>query len=109
MNISNYKSLIGQKIKQLRLSRKMTQEDFCNEIELEISNLSNIENGKALPSLQTIFKILTVFRIEPNSFFNFINWDEESENPLNLELNERIKLLPEDLQLNFLNILKNIK
>lgn len=109
MDISNYKSILGQKIKYLRLSEKMTQEEFCNRIELENSNLSNIENGKTLPSLQTIIKIITVFRVEPNSFFNFIEWKPEAESTLMIEIIEYLRLLPDDLKKSFLEILKNIK
>lgn len=109
MDINNYKSIIGQKVKHLRLSENMTQEEFCNSIDLEISNLSNIENGKTLPSFQTIVKILAIFQTEPNEFFNFVNWNEEPENPLNLEINERIKLLPDDLKTNLLEVIKSLK
>ena len=54
----------------------LTQENFCNEIDLEIPNLSNIENGKSYPSLQTITKIIQRFKIEPNDLFNISFYDD---------------------------------
>ncbi len=70
------KFYIGQKIKQIRTSMGLTQENFCNEIDLEIPNLSNIENGKSYPSLQTITKIIQRFKIEPNDLFNISFYDD---------------------------------
>lgn len=87
----------------------MTQEEFCNKIELEISNLSNIENGKTFPSIQTIVKILTAFQTSPNDFFSFVQWQEEVESPLDIEINEHVKLLPEELKAHLLEILKKIR
>lgn len=77
MTDNNYKKLLGQRIKAIRNSLGLTQENFCNEINLEISNLSNIENGKYFPSLQTLFKIINTFKIEPNELFNINFYDKE--------------------------------
>ena len=66
----DYKKILGCKIKAIRNSLQLTQESFCNEINLEIPNLSNIENGKNFPSVQTILNILNKFNIEPNELFD---------------------------------------
>lgn len=76
MDDKNYKNILGQKIKQIRNSMKLTQEGFCNEIDLEISNLSNIENGKSFPSMQTLTKIISKFNIEPNFIFDTSFYDK---------------------------------
>lgn len=87
MDISNYKFIIAKKIKNIRISNRMTQEEFCNAIDLEISNLSNIENCKTMPSLQTMVKILNVFKLEPNEFFNFVDWEQKNVSALDIEIN----------------------
>lgn len=38
--------------------------------------MSNIENGKSYPSLQTLNKIITTFKIEPNELFNISFYDK---------------------------------
>lgn len=43
------KLLIGEKIKEIRAKRKITQEAFSEMIGLEPSSLSNIETGKSFP------------------------------------------------------------
>lgn len=78
MDEQNFKILLGKRIKQIRNTLGLTQEAFCNKIQLEIPNLSNIENGKSYPSMQTLWKIITAFDIEPNELFNF-SFYENSE------------------------------
>lgn len=76
MNDTDGKLVIGKKIKQIRSSLGLTQESFCEAIELEITNLSRIENGKSYPSVQTLRKIITVFNIEPNELFDQSFYDK---------------------------------
>lgn len=72
------KEKIGRNIKRIRTSLNLTQEAFCNGINLENSNLSNIENGKSYPSLQTLIKIIDVYNIEPNELFNANFYSDEA-------------------------------
>lgn len=75
MQNTNQNNILGKRIKQIRKSLKLTQQAFCNKIDLEISNLSKIERGKSEPSLQTILKIIQVLNIEPNELFDKRNFD----------------------------------
>lgn len=70
------KNFLGINIKKLRNSLGLTQEEFCSFINLEVPNLSKIENGKSLPSLQTLIKIIEKFNIEPNDLFNIRFYDK---------------------------------
>ena len=75
------KILIGQKIKEIRKNYNLTQEKFCEKIGIEPSSLSNIENGKSFPSMQTVLKIMEEFGILPDNFFDYeyLKPDEELE------------------------------
>lgn len=103
------RNLLSVRVKRIRAINKMTQEEFCERIKIEVPTLSNIENGKNAPSLQTIINILESFKMSPNDFFNFVNWETANKDLTESEINERVKLLSEDLKLNFLEILRNIK
>ena len=48
----------------------MTQEQFSEKIGIESPSLSNIENGKSFPSMQTVLKIMEEFDILPQEFFD---------------------------------------
>lgn len=54
---------IGSKIKNLRKSRKMTQEDFAARIGVSRSTLSCYEIGQRTPSLKTLTDIAEIFGI----------------------------------------------
>jgi len=48
---------VGQRLKKLRKSQKITLKDLSEKINLSISLCSQIENAKAMPSLLTLYKI----------------------------------------------------
>ena len=64
------KKLFGLKIKEVRKKSGLTQEKFCEQIGIEPTSLSNIENGKSFPSMQTILNIFNVFNVSPEDFFD---------------------------------------
>ena len=55
---------IGKKIKQLRLRRQMTQNELAGE-QVSRNMLSLIENGKAVPSLQTLEAFAERLKVTP--------------------------------------------
>ena len=54
---------IGAKIKNLRKSRKMTQEDFAQRIGVSRSTLSCYEIGQRTPSLKTLQEIAEIIGV----------------------------------------------
>lgn len=79
------KKLIGCKIREIRRKSGLTQEQFSEKIDIEPPSLSNIENGKTFPSMQTVLKIMTTFGVEPQEFFDNRYYEEEAiiENKVN--------------------------
>ena len=47
---------IGKKIIEIRKERNMTQEDFANIFHVTRQTVSNWENEKSYPDLQTLFE-----------------------------------------------------
>lgn len=64
------KRLLGANIKQIRKSKNLTQDNFSEQIGIEPSSLSNIENGKSFPSAHTLFRIQEKFSVSANDIFN---------------------------------------
>lgn len=54
---------IGIKIKNLRKSRKLTQEDFAEKIGVSRSTLSCYEIGQRTPTLKTLQHIADIFGV----------------------------------------------
>jgi len=61
---------LGQKIKQLRTDKEMSQPELAQLIGIEQSYLSKLENDKAFPSDDMFNQILNAFDIEFEGFIN---------------------------------------
>lgn len=60
---------IGRKLRQLRLKRKIALTDLGRQTSLSASMLSQLENGKLVPTLPTLARIALVFEIGLDHFF----------------------------------------
>src|SRR3954453_20952011 len=65
--ISNYD--IGAKLRHLRLRKKIALVDLGKHTGLSASMLSQLENGKLIPTLPTLARIATVFDVGLEFFF----------------------------------------
>lgn len=65
------KKLLGKRIKEIRKSRKYTQEQLSEQIGIETSSLSGIESGRFFPSLHVLDKMSSVLEVELVEFFKF--------------------------------------
>ena len=70
-NMDNKRRLIGKKIKEIRKKTNLTQDKFSEQIGIEPQSLSNIENGKSFPSMQTVLNIMEKFHTTPQEFFDY--------------------------------------
>ena len=61
--------LVGQKIRQIRKSRHLTQAELASRIGVTQSDLSRMENGEYKVGLDTLFRILQVFELSMSHFF----------------------------------------
>ena len=53
---------IGNKIKALRVSQKITQNEFATRLGVTKSAISSYENGSRLPSYDILIKISRIFK-----------------------------------------------
>ena len=90
--------LVGQRIRQLRKSRHLTQADLASRIGITQSDLSRMESGEYKVGLDTLFKILHVFELSMSRFFEEApEVHEPAETPD--ELPEREQLLADFTEL----------
>jgi transcriptional regulator with XRE-family HTH domain len=61
---------IGRKLRQLRLKKKIALTDLGRQTDLSASMLSQLENGKLVPTLPTLARIALVFEIGLEHFFS---------------------------------------
>ena len=55
--MTNESSKLGKNLKRIRIAKRITQGDIVRKLGLGRGFISNIENGKANPTLSTIAKI----------------------------------------------------
>ncbi|MBR3605729.1 MAG: helix-turn-helix transcriptional regulator [Candidatus Gastranaerophilales bacterium] len=65
------KKSFGARIKEIRESRKMNQEQLAELVGLESRHLSRIETGKSFTTLENISKIANVLDVELSELFSF--------------------------------------
>lgn len=82
---------IGNKIKQVRLSNKYTQEYVAENIDISTDLLRNIENGRNIGSLPTLLNLCNFLKITPNYLFAELLTFEE--NTLDTDLKTYFKSL----------------
>jgi len=62
--------LVGSRIRSLRKDRELTQADLASRIGIQQSDLCRMENGEYKVSLETLFRILSVFEMNIAEFFH---------------------------------------
>ncbi|WP_323702741.1 XRE family transcriptional regulator [Mammaliicoccus sp. Dog046] len=61
---------IGEKLKNLRHQKNLTQEELGERTDLSKGYISQLERNLSSPSMETFLNILDVLGVEPSEFFN---------------------------------------
>jgi len=79
------KELLGARIKELRKSRKLSQEELAELIGVEPQHMSRIESGRSYPSLDRLEKISIALRVPLKDFFEFMHLEDVIERLENID------------------------
>lgn len=79
MNKDDLALYVGEKIKQLRLSRGMTQEDLAELLDTTKQSIGRYENGTRKISQDLIFELADIFKCSINDFFPKTNQSSSIE------------------------------
>ena len=74
------------RLTQLRIKHGVSARDMSLSIGQNASYINNIENGKALPSMNVFFYICEYFNISPQEFFSYENPNPEKTKQLEYDL-----------------------
>ncbi len=104
-------NFIGARIKELRKSKKYTQDKFAELIGIDAKHLSRVECSRTQPSLNLLNKISQVLEIDILELFNIKHLENQRFRNKE-ELIDEINLILADSDLSkirlFYKILKNI-
>ena len=89
----NFKK-IGFKIKERRQSIGITQEYVANFLDVNPSHISNIECGRANPSLTALIKIANILKCSVDYFINeeyTFQLESDNESTLDVQIMNKLK------------------
>lgn len=70
---------LGEKIKQLRKSKGISQEELASMLKINRNYLSRIETGKSEPTSSILKQIAEIFSIDLNSLLDIIDEDRNTD------------------------------
>ena len=99
--------VIGKKIKDRRKSLGITQEFIANQLEVNPSHISNIECGRANPSLSALVKIANILHCSVDFFISgeYIFPIEDKKNTLDYKIMDKLKYRDNDFKIKILKIM----
>jgi transcriptional regulator with XRE-family HTH domain len=90
------KVLLGERIRELRKARGLTQEQLAELVEVEQKHVSRLELGKSYPTIERLEKIAEALNVQLKDFFDFMHLD--SPDTRALKIDELVKGMNEDYQ-----------
>ena len=73
------KKHFAQRLREIRKSKGLTQEEICEITGMDVSNYSKIETGKVAPSLPSLQKLITYAKFSPNEVFEYSHLESETD------------------------------
>ena len=99
---------IGLKIKERRQMQGVTQEFIANHLDVNPSHISNIECGRAHPSLTALIKIANILQCSIDYFISgeyTYKMDRKKEKSLDDEIMDKLRHYDSDKKIKVLKIM----
>ena len=71
--MDNIKSKFGNKVREIRKSKGLSQESFAGLADIDRTYIADIENGKRNVSIVIVYKIAKAFKISISKLFSDID------------------------------------
>lgn len=96
--MSELKKLLGKRIREIRIAKKLTQEELSELTDIGASSISKIESGHFHPTDENLERIAKALKVEPYKLYMFNHQKDTKEllqdiqTMLNKATEEEIKL-----------------
>lgn len=91
-------NVIGQRLKQARLAKNLTQEDLAEQINISVAFLSRVERGNSHINLKRLTQVCKLLDVDEGYILNGVS--NTSENYLSKEFSDLLqKCTPEKQRL----------
>ena len=95
-------SIIGERLKQARIDKKLTQEKLAEKLDVSVAFLSRIERGSSYINLKRLHQICNILGVTEGEILNGVSKD--SNTYLNKDFSNLIKNCPPEK----INLIYNI-
>jgi len=90
------RELLGERIREIRKTCGLTQEELAEKVDIEQKHVSRIELGKSCPTIDRLEKMAVAMNVPLSSFFDFMHLENNDERTASIEemlreLNEESK------------------
>ena len=99
-------TVIGQRIKQARLAKNLTQEDLAEQVDISVAFLSRVERGNSHINLKRLNQLCGLLDVSEGYVLNGAS--SNSANYLNKEFAELLKDCPAEKQKLIYNVARAI-
>lgn len=96
--MSELKKLLGKRIREIRIAKKLTQEELSELTDIGASSISKIESGHFHPTDENLERIAKALKVEPYKLYMFNHQKDtkkllqDIQTMLNKATDEEIKL-----------------
>jgi len=73
----NIKEKVGNRIRELRLVKKLSQEALANIAEIDRTYITSVENGRRNISIETLEKVLNALEISFKNFYSHPDFNND--------------------------------
>lgn len=85
-------NIIGERLKQARINKNLTQEKLAEQLDVSVAFLSRIERGSSFINLKRLNQICSILDVTEGEILNGVSKDSNSY--LNKDLSNLIKNCP---------------
>ncbi len=102
--MNSLKICFGRRLKQIRKSKKYTQEQLAESVDINLRQMARIEAGESFVTAETLQKICNVLNVTPDNLFRFALY-QDIQNKNYTELLEKIEAISSDSnKIEFMNL-----
>lgn len=77
--MDSLKKFFGQRVKELRKSQNLTQEQLAEKIEMDTQNLCKMENGNHFPQTKNLDKIAKALNVDIKELFEYEHFNSKEK------------------------------
>lgn len=99
----------GQRLRALRLDRKMSQEELSFKASISAAHLGQIERGLKKPTVETIGRLASALEIPMTALFSSEPYEVLPQNPTVAKINAHLVHMSEEEQRDILKLIRIFK